>query len=107
LRCREKEKKMMTLTVKELIEHLQNFPDQEEEVVASIWGKEDIVYALEVMAECPEEYEVTEAQIEGADTLAIWEANKGMVQGILEHDAEYLNDEFFTFTLSALKGEDK
>ena len=96
---------MMTLTVRELIAHLQNFPDQEEEVVASIWGKEDIVYALEVLAECPEEYEVTEAQIEGADPSSIWDTNKGMVQRILEHDAEYLNDEFFTFTLSALKGE--
>jgi hypothetical protein len=107
LRCREKEKEMTTLTVRELIEHLQNFPNQEEEVVASIWGKEDIVYALEVLAECPEEYEVTEAQIEGADPSAIWDTNKGLVERRLNHDAEYLNDEFFTFTLSALRGDGK
>jgi hypothetical protein len=34
----------MKLTVTELIQHLQNFPNHEEEVVASIWGKEDFVY---------------------------------------------------------------
>lgn len=97
----------MKLTVRELIEHLQNFPNQQEEVVASVWGREDFVYALEVLADNPEEYEVTQAQIDEADPLSMWAENAWGIERRLNHDAEYLNDEIFSLVLAALKEERK
>lgn len=95
----------MKQTVRELIEILQNFPNQEQEVIASIWGKEDFDYALELLGECPEDYELTQAQVDEADPMSLWEENAGMVERITDQDAEYLNDNIFSMVLASLKGE--
>lgn len=91
----------MDWIVNDLIEHLKSY-DPNDEVLGTIWSKKDVAYVLEVIGDEPEEYEVTYQIVERANAAEIWDNNKGLVEGQMSRDIEYLNNEIFSFVLEHL-----